>query len=67
MACELNPAPYFIVRSRYDTNFYLLLSTWAGQSFETGNGAPFGEVVEELLMGVSVTVAASEVVLLSFK
>ncbi|KAK5163899.1 uncharacterized protein LTR77_010293 [Saxophila tyrrhenica] len=40
--------------------------TWAGQSFETIDGAPSGDVVEEPIDGLSVTIAATEVVMLSF-
>lgn len=43
------------------------ISTWAGQSFETESGAPSGDLVEDSLDGLSVTIAASEVVLLSFQ
>ena len=45
----------------------ILGRTWAGQSYETDDGVPSGDVDEVQLQGSSVAVAASEVVLLCFK
>ncbi|KAJ2962019.1 hypothetical protein NQZ79_g2828 [Umbelopsis isabellina] len=39
--------------------------TWAGQSFETASGIPSGHVVEETVHASSITMNATEVVLLS--
>lgn len=44
----------------------LPVSTWAGQSFETDSGVPSGNVTEECLHGPVITVAASEVVVITF-
>ncbi|CAK7199496.1 hypothetical protein SEUCBS139899_002176 [Sporothrix eucalyptigena] len=41
--------------------------TWGGLSFETKSGVPSGKAVETAMDGNSVTVAASEVVMISFK
>lgn len=44
----------------------VLPRTWAGQSFETSSGVPSGQVIEEPFDGTNVTVAASEVVMITF-
>jgi hypothetical protein len=43
----------------------LTTRTWAGQSFETTDGVPQGKIVEETIQGSTITLQASEVVLVT--
>jgi hypothetical protein len=45
----------------------LILSTWAGQTFDTASGSPEGTVTEPYLSGNVINVEANSVHLICFK
>jgi len=56
----------FWIVSDYRTRLAgLTTRTWAGQSFETTDAVPQGKIVEETIQSSTITLQASEVVLVT--
>lgn len=56
---------YWTVSDYWTVMAGLIIRTWAGQSFETTDGVPQGKIVEETIQGSTITLQASEVVLVT--
>lgn len=62
----MNSYSCYVIRNRGEDQLIEVCRTWANQSFDTNDGKPAGQVVEEPLVNGTLRTYASEVVLITW-